>query len=70
MEWQQCLDKIKGEIALLDAHLIAKDIMFSRQHIFKFRDKLGRNLARILSEHPQKNHIPPMLQENGKIITL
>lgn len=36
---QQRLDKIKSDIALLDAHLAAKDIMFSKQRIFEFRDR-------------------------------
>lgn len=50
---------IKGDTALLDAHFREKDT-FSKIRLFEFRDKPGRNLARILSGNPQKNFIPPM----------
>lgn len=52
LEWQERLDKFKGDIALIDAHLVAKDNMFSKQKLFKFRDKPGKNLARILADKP------------------
>lgn len=61
-------DKIKGDIALMDAYYIAQDIMFSKQKIFEFRDKPGKNLARILSEKPRKTFLPPMRQSDGKLV--
>lgn len=52
----------------MDAHYIAKDIMFSKQKPFEFRDKHGKNLARILSDKPRRMFLPPMRQQDGKIV--
>lgn len=42
------LDKIKSDIALVDAQLVAKDIMFSKQQVYEFIDQPGRHLVKVL----------------------
>lgn len=38
---KQAYDKLK----ILDAHVIAKDLLYAKQIAFKFRDKPGKQLA-------------------------
>lgn len=57
------LDKLMQDIALIDIQSAAKDIMFSRQRLYEFRDRPGKNLAQILAEHSAKDLIPQMLQD-------
>lgn len=45
---------LRKQLKLLDVHLAARVIMFAKQRIFDFRDKPGRNLAMVLSEHSKK----------------
>lgn len=50
---------------LSDAHLADKDIMYGKQHVFDFRDRLGKNLVTVLAETPQKNLNTKMKMMDG-----
>lgn len=56
-----------SQVKIPGAHIIAKDIMFSRQRIFQFRDKPAENLVRLLPD-PSSNTIGlKTLRIDGKL---
>lgn len=64
---QQRLDEIKSNIALLDAWMVARDIMYSNQRVFEFRDHPVRNLARVLLENYQRSPVLQMQLLDGAL---
>lgn len=52
---------------LLDAKNIVKDILYSRQQVFKYCDKAGKQLARVLVENPITSKVIGMRKENGEL---
>lgn len=46
---------------MIDAVEIAESISYERQNDFEYRDKAGKKLARVLSEHPVKHKVTPMI---------
>lgn len=53
------------QIKLLDAVDIALSIMY--EHMYEFRDEPGKQLARLLSEHPINCKSLPMMKEDGDL---
>lgn len=61
----QCdLDKLKQGIALIHIQSTAKNIMFSKQRLYEFRDCPEKNLAQILADCSVKDPNPQMLQHD------
>lgn len=50
VEVQEEMQRVVNTLKLLDAGEAAKYIMYARQHMFEYRDKPGKYLARILTE--------------------
>lgn len=41
--------------------------MYSKQRIFEYYNKLGKQLARILAEHTENLQAPSMIDSDGKV---
>lgn len=46
------LKAMNENLKIEDAHIIAQDIMYAKQKAFDYRDKVGKQLARVLSDAP------------------
>lgn len=42
------------QIKMIDAFNIAQSMMYAKQLAYEYRDKAGKQLARVLSDHPVK----------------
>lgn len=66
---KKSLNPLRNQLKLIDAHKLAKSLMQSRQRIYEFRDKPGRNLARLLEQHVEQIKIPNMRSTTVELIT-
>lgn len=55
LQWTQTLlddlDVKKNQLKLLEAHNPTKEILFSRQRLYEFRDKPGKHLAMLIQRN-------------------
>lgn len=51
------------QVNMIDALDIAQFLMYVKQSAFEYRDKAGKQLARLLSEHPVRKWEVPMKTE-------
>lgn len=52
---------------LLDAHSIAQDIIYANKRVYEYRDKVGKQLVRVLSEHPVNQGVLSLLKLNREL---
>lgn len=46
------LEALVAKLKLFDAVTVAKELVYAKQHVFEYRDKPNKNLARILAGIP------------------
>lgn len=59
------LEEKVSVLKLIEATHAAKDVMYARQHILKYRDKPNKQLARILAESRENQVIPDIMVTKG-----
>lgn len=61
--------KTYQQLNMINALDIAQSIMYAKQNAYEFRDKAGKQLARVLSEHLVKRKEFPMKLASGELTT-
>lgn len=65
----QKIQQLLLQLRMIDALDIAQSIAYAKQRIYEYRDKPGKQLAKVLSYHPVKCNPPVMLRANGEVTT-
>lgn len=58
-----------GNLKMLDARMIAQEMLYAKQRIFEYRDKPGKQLARVLSDSPTGRSILALKNQNGEMMS-
>lgn len=53
------------QVTMIDVLEIAQSLMYAKQTAFEYRDRAGKQLARLLSEHPVRKTEVPMRTASG-----
>lgn len=62
---QEMVD-LKDQLQLFDAAIVAKSMLYSRQRIYNYGNKLGAQLARLLKQTEGRLRVPKMKRPAGE----
>lgn len=57
------------QVNIIDVLDIAQSLIYAKQSAFEYRDKAGKQVARLLSEHSVRKRDVPMKREQGGLIS-
>lgn len=52
---------------MVDAAKIVQEVMYAKQRAYEYRDRAGKQLAQILSEHPVNSKPQPIITKKGDL---
>lgn len=61
------LQELRGDLKIVEAQIIAKDILYAKQRAFECRDKPGRQLAQILANTGSSKGSSPLRMGVGEL---
>lgn len=63
------IQQIQQQIKLIGVGDIAQSIMYAKQSAYNYRDKPGKQVVRLLSEHSSQHKMSPIIKEDREQTT-
>lgn len=61
--------ELTNKLNIVDTQNVMENIMFSRQRVFEYANKPGKQLSKLLAEHSPGDHCPNMVGTQGKVLS-